>query len=150
MGVSNTLRLAVIADMDDIKLSNDFEIDVRAVYQEPIELAKRQAPCVVILPGEGGSDVDELTNRTSKTVQMFNLELAVKGNDRHSDIHKLLDAVRNALERSTGNVNTAAGVQQVDVEDWEHMGLSSDALTQNWSIVDCAVRIEYTHTRGSA
>lgn len=147
--ITTTLRDALKDDLGDVATPT-FEITLRKVYSEPVATDKLIYPSAALIPFEGGtSETDQLTNREGLAEQLFTVRAAVKSRTPFADLMKVLDSIRNAVERSTSNLYGVSQVEQVDVVSWEPV-LTSDEVANQVRIIDIDVRVRYHWERGSA
>ena len=151
--VSASIRAAVIADLEGITTANGYEITVRSVYAEPTPEEHKVFPFLELVPTEGGSaDISEAgIARSGKAFQSFNIRGGVDSGQPMADQQKLVDSVRNAIEKSTSAILALSSplVESVVVSAWS-MGLAGDEIAQGGREISVDIDISYHYTRGEA
>lgn len=154
--ITDTLRAALILDLEWILEANGASVDLEKVYPEPVAMEKAVYPHAALIPNEGGDSRAETTGgRQGRSVQVFTVQLAVKGSATpHADLAKLLDDVRNAVERKgsailAAAVPTGATVYWADVSEWSNV-LTTGDISNQLGQLELDVTIEYSYLRGGA
>lgn len=150
MSITNTLKDALITDLNDITTANGFSKTVSEVSREPIRFDEAKVPHISIVPGDGGSAAAEtLTNRIGAGEQEWTLQLVLRTTTPNEDMDDFLDDVRNAIERSTGNLGSASGVILAGVTGWTGT-ITAEEIHENTYYREATVTVQYEFTRGSA
>jgi len=148
--ITTTLRQALVADLAAVDGTGSFFTTLAVVASEPEASAAQIYPAVYIVPGGGSTDdIDERTNLTGVATQEWNLRLLVLSATPHEDIEKLLDDVRLAVGRLSGNLQNVSGVHYAGVTQWPDEVRTSAAGHQQLGEIECTVEARYEYDRNT-
>ena len=150
------IDLVAVDDPGAVVTTNDLRTDLAAdlatvsglnVAEHPGDRLKLALPAALIRsPGDGDADVASLTARSAEATQRFGVELHLAGDQ--ADVEDLLDEIRNAVDQSTSNLNTRAGVRFAMVTDWADVEGSEFMRGENHKFT-LTVEVGYQFVRGS-
>lgn len=150
MAITRQIKDAMVADLESITAGNGYNFTVAEVGVEPKPAPEVTKPAVFILPGEGGSsELAQLTNAAGIASQTYTLQLVVDSAQPNEDMDNFLDDVRNAIERSSSNVNAVSGVEMAAVTGWSEI-VTDPGISQNTYFREATVEVRYLYTRGAA
>lgn len=150
MAITRQIKNAMVADLESITAGNGYNFTVAEVGVEPKPAPEVTKPAVFILPGEGGSsELAQLTNAAGLASQTYTLQLVVDSAQPNEDMDNFLDDVRNAIERSSSNVNAVSGVEMAAVTGWSEI-VTDPGVSQNTYFREATVEVRYLYTRGAA
>jgi len=148
--ITKTIRDAIVSDLQDISTANGYETDLVEVGTEPKRREEVRAPAVYLVPEQGGvAELETLSNGQGAAIQRIAVDCFVRSSTPHDDAIKLLDDVRNAVERSDGATLAVNGVESVQVVEWSEVMTSEDVGDQ-WGIITATIEVAYVYSRGSA
>ena len=144
------LRQALEADLADIDGTGVFYTTLAQIAREPSGMAEMIYPAVYIVPGGGSSDdLEERTNLTGVATQEWELRLYVNSETPHADIEQLLDDVRVAIGRTTGNLQNVDGVHYAGVSEWPDEVRTSPAGHKQLGEIELTVQVRYEYARNT-
>lgn len=149
MSATKTLRDALMLDLADITVANGFNTTIATSSVTSVRHDEVTKPAAAITAGAGGdSELDALTNLRGLATQSFTVELFTDGATAEADMDDFTDDVRDAVERSAGNLQTTANVEMVAATSWTEprKEVFNDGLT--W-VREVTVEVRYLYTRGS-
>ena len=138
-----------MSDLDAITVVNGFNTTIAQTRRTPKRHDDISKPGAAITAGEGGTgELESLTNLRGLATQHFAVSLFVDGATAETDMDDFSDDVRNAVERSAGNLQTAANVEMVAATGWTEPRTegADDGLTR---VREVTVEVRYIYTRGS-
>jgi len=148
--ITKTIRDAIVSDLQDISTANGYETDLVEVGTEPKRREEVRVPAVYLVPEQGGvAELETLSNGQGEAIQRIAVDCLVRSSTPHDDAIKLLDDVRNAVERSDGATLAVNGVESVQVVEWSEVMTSEDVGDQ-WGIITATIEVAYVYSRGSA
>lgn len=148
--ISLDVHNAFIADLKEIKTANGYNTNVDNVFGGRSSATRLAAPSIELLDIRGTfSELDTIGNLEAYFEQEYEIRLRVQGADALDDALKFVDDVRNATERSDGNLGLLAGVIQVDLTEWNRVGDPED-LKQSREVINASVRVRYDYRRSAA
>lgn len=150
MAILSTIRTALASDLAQITTGNGYSLTVAQVYTEPKRVAEMLKPGIYIAPDESTeAEIDTLTNRIGAAVQTYTVVIVANTRTPNATMDNFSDDVRNAVERSTGSLQTTAGVYNVVVSEIGSVLVDADTAQDDYLRV-IKLTIEYEYTRGSA
>lgn len=148
MGKTLTLRDALVTDLNQITTGNGYAMTLVEVSREPKPPEELGTPGVAITGGRGGvSDAETLGNRDGLALQEFQLDLVVNEDNGDQALDNLLDAVRDAIERTGGAMLTSPRVEMVTVTEWTE-SRTERGIHHNLHVRSATVEARYLYTRG--
>ena len=144
MASTDTIGDALITDLLTIA-------GIVQVSSEPRLHTEMAKPGACLMPGGGGtSDPFTLSNLRGNAEHRFVVRLFVSSSTPRQDLDNLMDAARNAIERS-GSALAAVVSPAVDhatVVEWNDVS-TDESVAQNTWIRDLTVAVHYLYSRGS-
>jgi len=149
MGTTQTHRDALMLDLADITVANGFNTNIATSSRTSLRHDEADKPAASITAGAGSdSELDSLTNLRGLATQSFTVELMTDGATAEQDMDDFTDDLRNAVERSTGNLQGTANVEMVAATSWTEP--RKEAINDGLTLVrEVTVEVRYLYTRGS-
>ncbi len=150
MAKTAQIKAALVDDLEQISTANGYTFTVAEVGTEPKRVDEARFPGLYLIPGAGGSaNIEELGNRAGYATQRYGVQLFVRSTTPNTDMDNLLDDVRNAVERSAGNLMGISGVEYAGVSQWSEVVTEGD-INEHVYYRELVVEIRYEFTRGAA
>ena len=150
MAITRSIKNALVSDLEHITEANGYSKTLAEAGLEPKDWDEAKYPAVYVIPDAGGSsELETLTNLKGEAEQAFTLQLVLKSANPNTDMDNFLDDVRNAIERSAGNLNTLAGVEFAGITEWSEVLTVRD---EDYGLYyrEATLTVRYLYTRGGA
>jgi hypothetical protein len=142
MSITETLAAALVTDLQTVS-------GIAEVGREPKRIDEALAPSAYVITADGSSDIETISNMQGQCRQSFVVQLMVRSAAPNADMNSLLDAVRNAVESSSGTLVTLSTVVRVSVTRWSGV-FTEPSIHEGVYLREVTVDVDYIFTRGSA
>lgn len=150
MAITRSIKSALVSDLEHITEANGYSKTLAEAGLDPKDWDEAKYPAVYVIPDAGGSsELETLSNLKGEAEQAFTLQLVLKSNTPNTDMDNFLDDVRNAVERSAGNLNALAGVEFAGITEWSEVLTVRD---EDFGLYyrEATLTVRYLYDRGGA
>ena len=153
VAITNTIKSAIVADLNDISIANGYSVDIGYVGVEPrrFEDISDDLPAAFILSGDYEMSPEDVSigGRVGLATQVYGIQMVLRSSTPNQDTDDLFDDIRNVIERTTSNTIAVARVSKADITAASEI-LTDPQTHEEVYFREVQIEVEYEYQRGSA